>query len=339
MLAKQTKKASRNQTPDKDRFEWDDKEPGLGVRFRTGRNPTWYLQTRIEGKTVRRSLGLLSDFSLADAREIAREARDELSGAAPAPVPVPEISKATVTDFSEQFLKDGAPNWKPATIKAHRYVISRFIVPAFGTRDLASLTAAWLFLLKAVVAEENCSCDAGLGPEEVAVEADEDDLSKLYIAGIFDMDSYDWGPDIFQLTVDLIHQGWWDALPSASGGNNNLQLEYSLANSNCDSTNATRAYWKLRTANNHRPMHGIVGARCSGASASLARISEGDGVPQVSPASNAAELSDDVRFPFFSRLVAPTNEYGAVGAFVAMLRAFGWTKITTLGTGGFLKAI
>ncbi|MEO1156218.1 MAG: tyrosine-type recombinase/integrase [Pseudomonadota bacterium] len=141
MLAKQTKKASRNQTPDKDRFEWDDKEPGLGVRFRTGRNPTWYLQTRIEGKTVRRSLGLLSDFSLADAREIAREARDELSGAAPAPVLVPEISKATVTDFSEQFLKDGAPNWKPATIKAHRYVISRFIVPAFGTRDLASLTA------------------------------------------------------------------------------------------------------------------------------------------------------------------------------------------------------
>ena len=58
MLAKQTKKASRNQTPDKDRFEWDDKEPGLGVRFRTGRNPTWYLQTRIEGKTVRRSLVL-----------------------------------------------------------------------------------------------------------------------------------------------------------------------------------------------------------------------------------------------------------------------------------------
>ena len=41
MLAKQTKKASRNQTPDKDRFEWDDKEPGLGDRFRTGRNTTW----------------------------------------------------------------------------------------------------------------------------------------------------------------------------------------------------------------------------------------------------------------------------------------------------------
>ena len=125
----------------------------------------------------------------------------------------------------------------------------------------------------------------------------------------------------------------------AFADNNNLRLEYSLANSNCDSTNATRAYWKLRTANNHRPMHGIVGARCSGASASLARISEGDGVPQVSPASNAAELSDDIRFPFFSRLVAPNNEFGEVGAFVAMLRAFRWTKVTTLGTGGFLKAI
>ena len=140
MLAKPKQKVSSNQTLDQDRFEWDDIETGLGLRYRSGRKPTWYLQTRIEGKTVRRSLGPLDDLSLAEAREIARETRDELSGIAPPPVLVPTVPKATVAEFAEQFLKDGAPNWKPATIKAHRYVIKRFIVPAFGARDLASLT-------------------------------------------------------------------------------------------------------------------------------------------------------------------------------------------------------
>lgn len=141
MLAKEKHQATRNQTSGKDRFEWDDVEPGLGVRFRTGRNPTWYLQTRIGGKSVRRSLGPLHDLSLADARKIARDARNELSGVSPAPVIIPEVPKATVANFAQQFLKDGEPNWKPATIKAHRYVIYRFIVPAFGSRDLASLTS------------------------------------------------------------------------------------------------------------------------------------------------------------------------------------------------------
>lgn len=147
MLAKQKRQETRKKPTSKDRFEWDGVEPGLGIRFRAGRNPTWYLQTRIEGKSVRRSLGPLHDLSLADAREIARDARNELSGVSPAPVIMPEIPKTKVADFAQQFLKDGAPNWKPATIKAHRYVISRFIVPAFGSRDLASLTpehvAAW----------------------------------------------------------------------------------------------------------------------------------------------------------------------------------------------------
>ena len=124
-----------------DRFEWDDAEPGLGIRYRSGRKPTWYFQTRINGKSTKRSLGPVSELSVAEAREMARRERGEHSGATPPPTRAPTPPKSSLAEFAERYLRDGSPNWKPATIKAHRYVLSRFILPAFGERDLASLTA------------------------------------------------------------------------------------------------------------------------------------------------------------------------------------------------------
>jgi len=88
----------------------------------------------------------------------------------------------------------------------------------------------------------------------------------------------------------------------------------------------------MRTVNGNRPPHGIVGARCSGASIQLARIAGLEGVPQLSPASNSARLSDDTEFPFFSRLLAPNDERGEVGALVALLREFGWERIAIIST-------
>lgn len=93
-----------------------------------------------------------------------------------------------------------------------------------------------------------------------------------------------------------------------------MRVEYQLENSRCDETQAVRSYWNIRT--NHlrkqgkRPMHGIIGARCSGPSMSLARVSSLEEVPQLSPASNAARLSNKLEFPFFSRLMAPNNQNG-----------------------------
>ncbi|MCR9279928.1 MAG: site-specific integrase [Pseudomonadaceae bacterium] len=124
-----------------DRFEWDGAEVGLGIRYRSGRKPTWYFQTRINGKTTKRSLGPVSELSVAEAREIARRERDDLTGTTPLPTRAPNLPKSNIADFAERYLRDGSPNWKPATIKAHRYVLSRFIIPAFGERELASLTA------------------------------------------------------------------------------------------------------------------------------------------------------------------------------------------------------
>ena len=161
MHAKPKSKIPPAPKPEEDRFEWDASKTGLGIRHRPGRKPAWYFQTRIEGKTVRRSLGPVEDLSRAEAISSANDLQDQLTGKSSLPVLVPDIPKASVAEFAERFLRDGAPNWKPATITAHRYVISRFIVPAFGARDLASLTpedvAAWWAGMGASAATRNRS--------------------------------------------------------------------------------------------------------------------------------------------------------------------------------------
>lgn len=99
-----------------------------------------------------------------------------------------------------------------------------------------------------------------------------------------------------------------------------------------DETTAARSWWKLREENGDRPLDGIIGARCSGASSTLARISGLEKVPHLSPASNSAALSNKEEFPYFSRLTAANDARGEVGATIAMLRSFGWSNIVVLNT-------
>lgn len=178
------------------------------------------------------------------------------------------------------------------------------------------------------------TCGSGTEPdfatnECVCSESDVDeDPNTIHLAGIFDTTTYTWGPDIFNVTVRLINEGRWGVMSPDDG----QKLTYTLKNANCDETTAVRAYWDVRTENGNRPPHGLIGARCSGASIQLARISGLEEVPQLSPTSNSARLSDVDEFPFFSRLVAPNNENGEVGALIAMLRFFGWERITILST-------
>ena len=55
-----------------------------------------------------------------------------------------------------------------------------------------------------------------------------DGVNVINLAGIYDTTVYTWSPEIFEVTVDLINQGWWGALPNT----NEYRLEYSLENSN-----------------------------------------------------------------------------------------------------------
>ena len=90
---------------------------------------------------MRRALGPETSLTLDQARDTARALIAELTGeATPLPL-VPETPKTTIAEFATRFLEHGTPSWKPATLKAHRSLLACAILPQFGFRDIASITA------------------------------------------------------------------------------------------------------------------------------------------------------------------------------------------------------
>jgi ABC-type branched-subunit amino acid transport system substrate-binding protein len=165
---------------------------------------------------------------------------------------------------------------------------------------------------------------------------------------------------MFRHTISWLNNrsdGWMDDIFSNDPPGTDTVLEYAIANDNCDDTTASRAYWDLRHETNNynttivkynttndrnsgilnqttgpQRMHGIVGSRCSGASIAIARMAGLEEIPQVSPVSTSARLSNDEEFPYFSRLAAPDSINGQVGALVALLNLFGWERVAILAT-------
>jgi Receptor family ligand binding region len=130
----------------------------------------------------------------------------------------------------------------------------------------------------------------------------------------------------------LINQGWRGDVLKGFASDDGLQLVSRLENSKCSETVAVRRYWAIRTEHSNLPPHGVIGDRCSEATISLARITGLESVPLLSPASTSAKLSSKDEFPFVSRMVAPDNEQGEVGALIALLREAGWEQVTILAT-------
>jgi Receptor family ligand binding region len=189
-------------------------------------------------------------------------------------------------------------------------------------------------------------CVSDCNADAAAAAASLNDTNTIYIAGIVDTGIFPWTQELFNITVALLNNrsdGFFDDIFHNNNNSNSTTttttIEYAIANDDCDETAAAQAYWKLRrtttTANGgygHPILHGIVGSRCSGASIALARLASLEGVPQVSPLSTSAQLSNDEEFPYFSRLSAPNDERGGVGALVAMLTSFGWSHVSIIST-------
>ena len=161
------------------------------------------------------------------------------------------------------------------------------------------------------------------------------DPSTIYLAGLMDLGSYPWASDIMECTVQQINNDYFSVFDrsSISSSTTKQTVQVLVKDSQCSENKAVQGYWDIRQdVLGGRPPDGIVGARCSGASVTVARISGLEGVPQVSPASNSATLSNADEFPYFSRLVAPNDERGEVGALITLLRSFGWDRIMILAT-------
>ena len=102
------------------------------------------------------------------------------------------------------------------------------------------------------------------------------------LAGILDLSNYEWAEAVFEVTVDLLNDktdGFFDSELGALG-----PITYQIRDSACDPYKALSEYVDLR------PVHGVIGARCSGASIPLAWLGGFDNIPQISPMSTAAKL-------------------------------------------------
>ena len=61
-------------------------------------------------------------------------------------------------------------------------------------------------------------------------------------------------------------------------------------------------------------------------------LTSAQNILQVLYSATSSKLSDKREYPFVSRLVAPGDANGEVGGMVAMLRGFGWDRISIIAT-------
>lgn len=93
--------------PPRERLEWDPDVPGLALRSRPSGARSWVVVRKVDGRTVKRTLGSADALTRAQARALASA---PMEAAAHAP---------TLAAFCETFLDDCAGRWKPGTRDAN----------------------------------------------------------------------------------------------------------------------------------------------------------------------------------------------------------------------------
>ena len=130
----------QRKAPPSETVTWDDQVRQLGRR-RRGTHETWIVQWRAEGRTRKQTLGACAALSADQARAAALTLLQDTQS-------VPSAHAPRVADFADRFLKENAPNWKPATQRSNRLDVDRFILPRFGTTRLDQITrpmiTAWM---------------------------------------------------------------------------------------------------------------------------------------------------------------------------------------------------
>ena len=142
----------------KDTFHWDSKVPQLAER-RKGKSRSWVVQTRVNGKTVRRKIGNFGEVSLKAARAMALVQLAELENATSS-----VSSSISVAIFASRFLADCAHQWKPATLEGHRQGIKSQIVPFLGNIPIGQLNREDVLSWRA-----SLTCAAGTKNRALAV--------------------------------------------------------------------------------------------------------------------------------------------------------------------------
>lgn len=118
-----------------ERVIWDKTAPGLGLRIRRGWQPRWIVQRRLDGRTVKRTLGNLDGTDLDEARAATTRLLADLAEASP-------VTSPTLAAFIPVFLDDCAARWKPSTLSGHRSNLLSMVLPALGDIRVDALMRA-----------------------------------------------------------------------------------------------------------------------------------------------------------------------------------------------------
>jgi len=129
-----------NVSPEEDVISWDSEVKELGIRYR-GNSITWIVQTRVDGRTRRRTLGSETIVSTQQARSLAREVLDELHCRS-----VRSNPSMSVEDFARIFLIDYENRWKPSTFKTNSGAVRNHIIPVLGDMAVSDIEHHNVFL-------------------------------------------------------------------------------------------------------------------------------------------------------------------------------------------------
>lgn len=112
---------------------WDTEVRQLGLRSRNGKS-SWIVQTRVAGRSRRKTLGDASSLKLDRARFLAKASiaalQDEYRAIA---------QDISIAQFLETFLEDCQGQWKPTTLHAHSCSARKHILPHFGGKMVRDL--------------------------------------------------------------------------------------------------------------------------------------------------------------------------------------------------------
>ena len=142
-MAKLTKRdVDQTAAEDKEVFLWDSSLPGFGVRIKPTGIRSFIIQYRNRhGRSRRVTLGRYGVMTLEEART---EARQQLSAVSRGSDPRQERdegrSAMTIKDLADRYMTDHCEGrCKEITIKAHQWLLDKFILPEVGRRSIHEL--------------------------------------------------------------------------------------------------------------------------------------------------------------------------------------------------------
>ena len=121
----------------KDALFWDRKLPGFGVRVYASGRKVYVVQTRVNGKSRRVTVGRHGEIAPERARKQATRLIARMKNGEPLVDPGPE---PTVAHLAERYLREHVDiHCKPVTAKQYRWMLNKHILPGLGKMRVSTV--------------------------------------------------------------------------------------------------------------------------------------------------------------------------------------------------------